>query len=235
MAIQETSQDIIHLRNLHLSAVIGLDAWDRPDHSQPIVLSVQLFMNRSPAGESDDIKDTFSYGQMCKELMSKAKEIPYTRLDHLAYTLGGLCDSWPGNMMKMQLKAPKLLLRAEDGLTKEFTWIPGPGHRVQNHSWFIAGLRIACIIGVNPHERLQKQTVKINIRIVGAGDIDAYKKQLMESKGTWSPLVRRICEVSEPTSAVSNFVLSCLLIIRRLPLFRSRKPLRSKHWKRSLR
>lgn len=189
-------EDIIHLRNLRLSAVIGFDAWNRPNQSQPIILSLQLYLDRTPAGNSDDIKDTFSYGQMCKEVIKKVDGKSFEGIDQLALSVGGLFNDWPGNMLKLQVSAPKSILRVEGGLTKECIWQQEDSNRWGSHAWAIEGLKIPCIIGVNPHERLQKQVVNVNLHITGAIEDATYRQQVIEGNRAWGPLVRRICEVS---------------------------------------
>lgn len=204
------SEDIIHLRNLRLSAVIGMDAWNRPNQSQPIILSLQLYIDTTPAGNSDDIKDTFSYGQMCKDVIRKVDGKSFKSIDHLTWSLGELFNDWPGTLLKIQALAPKSILRVEGGLTKECVWRRETGNSFSTHAWAITGLKIACIIGVNPHERLQKQIVNINLRIVGATDQAAYRRQVVESHGTWGPLVKRICEVSGEFGATSKCAIMYL-------------------------
>lgn len=194
--IAPTPVDTIHLRNLYVSAVIGHDAWNRPDKPQPIILSLQLQADTTSAGNSDDITDTFSYGQMCKDVLTKVSGKTFETIDHLAWDLGELLNIWPGKLLTMQALAPKALLRVEGGLTKECTWRRGIESRLLNHTWAIKGLKIACIIGVNPHERLVKQSVTINLRIAGATEAAAYTRQIIEGNVMWQRLVNRVCDVS---------------------------------------
>jgi FolB domain-containing protein len=188
--------DTIHLRNLYVSAGIGHDAWDRPDKAQPIILSLQLQADTTAAGNSDDITDTFSYGQMCKDVLAKVGGKQFGSIDHLAWDLSELLSNWPGTILEMQVLAPKALLRVEGGLAKECTWRRGTTACLLHHGWAIRGLQIACIIGVNPHERLMKQSVTIHLRIAGATEGAAYKRQIVEGNVTWQRLVNRICDVS---------------------------------------
>ena len=225
--------DTIYLRDLQLSAVIGPDAWNRPDKTQPITLSLQLQLDASGATTSDDIAHTFSYGHICKDVTAKLDRKGFTSLNHLVVGVVDLANNWPGETLSMQVGAPKGLLRVEGGLEREVllrrvgvidTGFRHLQWRVDTLGYLIKGLKVACIIGVNPHERLEKQSVSINLKVPGEmerPDVDFYKGGSFDN---WRDLVRRVCEVSSGKHA-SWKVPWCLL--RR----RSSKLLVSKPWR----
>ena len=200
--------DTIYLRNLQLSAVIGPDAWNRPDKLQPIVLSLQLQVDTSSAGSSDDIRSTFSYGQICKDVTTKLDGKTFTSIDHLTSDLAGLADDWPGDTMKLQAIAPKGMLRVEGGFGRGFSLrrIETKTHgwktrnwQVESHEWIVKGLKLACIIGVNPHERLEKQNLSLDISIQGEADVAEYTLQIKGGFETWRRLIKSVCDVGPPT------------------------------------
>ena len=213
------SLDTIFLRNVRLSAAIGYDAWYRVNQLQPITLTLQLFVDRSNAGISDDIKDTFSYGQMYKEVIGMADGNSFSSMDHLALSVVDLFNNWPGCMIKIRVFAPKSVLRVEGGVTKECVWRRAPADTslkphgsLKGHAWMIDSLKIACIIGVNSHERVHKQIVNISLRIIGNLEPAAYHDQIRRAMGCWGPLVNRLCEVSREFQGTLGFF--SLLIIR---------------------
>ncbi len=196
--------DTIFLNNLRLSAVIGPDAWNRQDRPQPIILSLQLQIDNSSAGNVDDIRNTFSYSQICKDVTAKLKSNKFMSIDHLTSELAGLADSWPGEALKMQALAPKGMLRVEGGFGREFSLkrietktnnFKTLNWHVGSHEWFIKGLNLACIIGVNPHEWREKQNISIDLRIQGEAEVPDYTLQIKGGIETWRQLVKRICEV----------------------------------------
>lgn len=196
--------DIVYLRNLKLSAVIGPDAWNRPDKSQPIVVSLQLEIDTTSASTTDDIKNTFSYGQLCKDVTAKLDGKTFMSIDHLTSDLAGLADNWPGETLKLQVLAPKGMLRVEGGFGREFflrrVETKPHGWKVLNwhvgsHEWVIKGLKLACIIGVNPHERLEKQNLSIDLYILGESGVAEYTLQTKGGFDTWRRLVKKICDV----------------------------------------
>lgn len=197
--------DTIYLRNLQLSAVIGPDAWNRPDKPQPIVLSLQLQIDTTSAGNLDDIKNTFSYGQISKDVTAKLDGKTFTSIDHLTSDLAGLADNWPGETLKLQAIAPKGMLRVEGGFGREFFlrrvetkthgWKTVNWH-VGSHDWVVKGLKLACIIGVNPHERVEKQNLSVDLRIQGEAEVADYTLQIKGGFETWRRLIKRVCDVS---------------------------------------
>ena len=196
--------DTIYLRNQKISAVIGPDAWNRADKPQPIVLSLQLQIDTTLASTTDDLKNTFSYGQMCKDVTAKLDGKTFTSIEHLTSDLAGLANNWPGETLKLQALAPKGMLRVEGGFGREFFlqrvetkahgWKTLNWH-VASHEWVVKGLKLACIIGVNSHERLEKQNISIDLRILGEPEVADYTLQSKGGFDTWRQLVKKISEV----------------------------------------
>lgn len=215
--------DTISLRNFHMAAVIGHDAWNRPGILQPIVLTLKLLIDTTSAGTSDEIGQTFSYGQMCKDatVLSGAH---FRSVDELTTNLVRIAfeKNWPGESLQISLVAPKALLRVEGGLGREVTlrkqWIESGAPTQQiwicaRHVWQVRELKVACIIGVNPHERLEKQQVAINLEILGEHGRDEgdYKEQNGEGKGPWATLVSRVCSVAESSEFQTLEALAALI------------------------
>ena len=194
--------DTIYLRNLNIAAVIGPDAWGRKDKVQPVVLNIRLKIDTSTSSTSDDINDTFSYGQMSKEITSQLDGKTFNNLQHLITVLTTFAAFWPGEDTKLQALAPKALLRVEGGLEVthsirkkdryEENGVPQVRH-VDTRSYSIKGLKLACIIGVNKHERLVKQSVNVDLRLPA---IDPRTFEAKEGPSeNWRTLVNRVCEV----------------------------------------
>ena len=236
--------DTITLRNFHMTAIIGPDAWNRPGKSQPIVLTLKLLFDTTSAGTSDEIAHTFSYGQMCKDITTLS-DGHYRNIDDLTSNMVNiaLAKNWPGESLRISVVAPKALLRVEGGLERELTlrkqWIESLAVKqevwdLERHAWRVRGLKVACIIGVNPHERLEKQQVAINLEILGErGKAEEdYRGKTEEGKSPWATLVSRVCSVSRGSFRSPRNRLSCcgsFTFVSRLL-----NHLNSRHWKRSL-
>ena len=109
--------------------------------------------------------------------------------------------------------APKALLRVEGGLGREIVLVrrrrkAGGGDegemmdgfwQVASQSWTIAGLKTACVIGVNPHERLEKQSVVLELGVSSnRGDDDGDSLMIgEEGHEMWRRMVRRVLEIVE--------------------------------------
>ena len=217
--------DTISLRNFHITAAIGPDAWNRSGKLQPIVLTLKLLIDTTSAGKSDEIGHTFSYGQMCKDVAVLSGR--YFRsvddlIQHLAATT--ISAQWPGESLQVSLVAPKALLRVEGGLGRQITlrkqWV---GQQEiwtsERQVWLIKQLKVACIIGVNPHERLEKQQATIDLEILAQDGIGKgfFEEPDGEETGMWVTLVSRLCNVSLHLSlllrhnlyAAAHFLLAC--------------------------
>lgn len=173
--VMEDIEDVIYLRNLQLSAVVGPDAWSRPGKAQPLVISVRYSFSVRDAGASDNIVDTVSYGQMCKDITGGIEGNKFDGLGAVVFRVMSLTCDWPfTTSLQLILNLPKAILRVEGGIgieakirgngSPEADGYPRTGPKLHSWVWFIRALRVACIIGVNPHERLQKQDVIINIQ-----------------------------------------------------------------------
>jgi len=196
MALNRTL-DTIHLRNLHTTCCIGPDAWSRPGKQQPLILTLNLQIDTTAAGVYDDIDNTFSYGTMCKDILSGVERGHFANITRLTSHMAQIAEDWPGERLRIVALAPKALLRVEGGLGKELLLekeeILG-GWCLSGWEWVIKGLKVACIIGVNPHERLEKQAVVIELR-VSSSEEEEEPSEKLACDGAWRGLVRGVCEV----------------------------------------
>ena len=223
--------DHIYLRNLRLSAIVGRDAWDRAK-PQPIVVSVRLSRDISAAGLSDSIRDTVSYGQVCKDIMEFVQERREgfesilnlnDQIDKLA-----MRKQWGGIELQISTVLPKGSLRAEDGLGLSSFYLGTASERASESSkeWFsIGGLKLPCIIGVNTHERLEKQLVTINLRI----NIDRFRKGCLKAVlSHWRHPIAQVVEVNEPLLHLGTRISSLFLRLWKPPPTRPWRRLQQK-------
>ena len=165
-----SAQDIIYLRNLHLSAVIGADAWGRAAKAQPVILSIFLQQDLVNAAARDDINQTVSYGRICKDVMTFVERTKsfddLLSFNTLICNLASL-NSWGGGNIDVLTMLPKASLRAEGGLGLKTSSLGGEDRTIDDASikFLVKDLKLYCIIGVNPHERASKQLVIVNLMI----------------------------------------------------------------------
>ena len=183
-------EDTIYLRNLCLSAVVGLDAWGRPGKSQPVIMRIQLHIDTTQTGISDDLKHSFSYGQMCKDIITAIDGNEFRSILELMSCMGTAADLWPGQTITGHIVLPKAFLRVSGGLSVNFVLSKHSSSQwnLSTHELAVKGIEAACIIGINPHERLEKQAVSI--------DLIATMKKLFVPVERWQALVKEVLKAS---------------------------------------
>lgn len=196
--------DTITLRNLRTHAIVGLDAWSRPSKPQPVVLSLSLGVDTEPAGRSDDVADTVNYGGVCKEVLAAVEGRSFGGIEGLVDKVVEVGGGWRGESLEVRARAGEGLLRCEGGLERWVVLRRGRGGR---QGWWVGGLKVACVVGVNAHEREEKQTVVVELGVEGTEEELARWTAVCRKEGdegmggrVWRDMVRRVCGVVE-TSA----------------------------------
>lgn len=206
LGVLSIMSDEIFIQDLRLSAIVGPDAWHRPNKPQPLTLSARLHINTSAAGTSDDVRETVSYGEICKVITAYIEgERAFHCIEQLGWRITELAQKhkWGGKKFEIELTLPKGLLRAEGGIGFRCCIVRDPDgqgtepqwHDGEDYEWLIKDLKLACVIGVNPHERVEKQAVLVNLRILSCFIDD---DKVDHSQTHWQKLVKRNCEVRAP-------------------------------------
>jgi len=186
--------DTIYLRNLHLRAAIGPDRWHRSGKEQPVILSLRLTHDVVDAAAKDDVDKTLNYGVLCREVTNHvSKSEGKWALHECAYEVGKMAVAWAkketaaGGLKDVQVEIllPKGALRVEGGLGIEVSM---RGYQVTAQTLVVKELKVPCIIGVNAHERVEKQIVVVNLRMTGI------KQEDLVLNG--QPIVKAVAEVS---------------------------------------
>ena len=158
--------DTIYLRNLQVSAIVGKDAWERDNKLQPLVLNIRVERDVKLAGKYDNIKETISYGQMCKDVMNliDSRKSGFMNISSLSLNIQTLAldKGWAADVLHVTITSPKASLRAEGGLELRCIYV---GEATAGMAFLVKDLKTACIIGVNAHERQRKQMVVIELKI----------------------------------------------------------------------
>ena len=160
--------DAVFLRGIKTNVVFDADAWGRPGKSQPISLSIELApkQNLEAAGKDDDVSKTVDYGKLYKQI-TKVLEGTLSTEKELATSIAALLHPL-SQSYDINVQLPKAVLRTNEGIQFRLANIYAPqpaGEDVNVHvlRYRIAGMRVACIIGVNAHERLRKQDLVLAI------------------------------------------------------------------------
>ena len=167
-------RDTIFLRGIQGTVSIAADAWGRDNKPQPYVVSVEIQPKASieDAGRHDDIDQTLNYGQLYKQLHRMLQEGQQTDIADMGVQLHQEIQE-VAQSYELKIHLPKAYLRAADGLYLSLSYSQtqdplGSVQDVYDLTYRLAGIRVACIIGINPHERLHKQDVITSLSLESA-------------------------------------------------------------------
>ncbi|KAF8251507.1 tetrahydrobiopterin biosynthesis enzymes-like protein [Wilcoxina mikolae CBS 423.85] len=165
--------DTIYLRNAVFNATVGRDCWHR-DKAQRVLISIRLFTSVTLAGETDDVLKSINYGTVYKAV---AKAMDSSRHPNLQSFTEEVCrvglKVGGGKHVKATAFLPKVLLQAEGvGYEVSMTKQQDGEEVTAEKVLFVKGLRQFCIIGLNKHEREDKQPVSVNIRFHGVEETE---------------------------------------------------------------
>jgi FolB domain-containing protein len=190
--------DIIFLRNARFTATVGRDCWHR-DKPQPVLVSVWLYTDTGVAERSDDVKDTINYGTLYKALDEGLSGSWSSTLNNVACHVGDLALR-ESNSQKVRAAVvlPKALLRVEGndggiemrvGVLKDL----GGLSSIESRTLFVKNLHLYCILGVNPHERGEKQLVIINLELPASDTRSSSSIQEDDYQRKFVPLIEVCC------------------------------------------
>ncbi len=159
----------VFLKNMPFILAGPPDAWNRGDKTQPanITLRVNQVKSINDAAATDDISKSLDYGKLYKTIQSELDNISgFAGLANIArQVLASVKSPWTNCFVEVDL--PKAALRAEGGLKFTVDRDNDVGHINDYETLHIRDIKCACIIGVNPHERREKQPVIVNLVFEG--------------------------------------------------------------------
>lgn len=212
--------DRVILRQIPFSMAVGLDAWGR-DKPQPVLLSIEIPYDFQKAAASDNVSHTLDYGKLYKSLIERLKG-PYGSAPDLAMHVRGILR--PIAYLQAEIVLPKGNLRATGGLhfTLKLQAGESPTELVLTQGLRVNGIHCACIVGVNSHEREEKQVVVVNLdfnitkSIEEAGDregvYDLLSSDIKESiPGVpHADVIRKVVTVSTSIPVVPTMLLTMI-------------------------
>ena len=74
----------IHVKNLRIKAIIGINDWERAE-KQDVIVNVELELDASRAIETDRIEDTINYKTLTKRIISEVELSEFYLLEKLAH------------------------------------------------------------------------------------------------------------------------------------------------------
>ncbi|KAI9929165.1 hypothetical protein ASPWEDRAFT_105411 [Aspergillus wentii DTO 134E9] len=228
--------DVISLRNIQLPLPEAPDSWHRPGKPQPCTVSLRLsYSSAIASAAADDVSLSIDYGKLYRRLEEDIKQVGNANgngqdfrvtagivancalglLDDTAASVNSTAMDREYGKCEVWLHLPKALLRAEGGLTHRSVTAKAYNREVKpsyfpvivEEEFRIEGIRSHCILGVNPHERVEKQAVITSLEFKGSGEW-AWGSKVVD---TYQALTRAVAERVEETSfqsveALATFV-----------------------------
>ncbi len=74
----------IHIKNLKIKAIIGINDWERKE-KQDVIVNVALELDASSAAQTDRIEDTLNYKTLTKRIISEVESSEFYLLEKLAH------------------------------------------------------------------------------------------------------------------------------------------------------
>jgi dihydroneopterin aldolase/D-erythro-7,8-dihydroneopterin triphosphate epimerase len=82
--------DEIHIRDLHLRTIIGINEEERCD-PQDVLINVVFYTDTHAAGRSDDINDALNYRTLTKRIIKLVEGSQFYLVEKLAGEIARLC------------------------------------------------------------------------------------------------------------------------------------------------
>jgi len=84
------AQDRIHIKNLLLRTIIGLNDWER-EKRQDVLINLTLFTDMRAAGRSDDASDILNYRMLAKAVIEYVEHSQHFLVEALASEIARIC------------------------------------------------------------------------------------------------------------------------------------------------
>lgn len=159
------SVNTILLKDMPFSLIVGTDAWRRPGKPQPVKINFEVHNVHiiEDAALADDVNRSLDYGKLYKSIQRRMEAVDsFTSVRRVAEALLSTLTG-PNVTATGEIELAKAALRAEGGLVYSFEEDRNPRALSEYETLSIRGIRCYCILGVNPHERRDKQLVDVRI------------------------------------------------------------------------
>lgn len=156
--------DFLILEELKLSAVNGVDGWERTK-AQPLILSLKLGLD---IASNDQIE--LNYSTVAKQVGEFTSNSQYKSMEELADGIADLCLQ-KAKWVQVRLEKPKALLHADAA----GVLINRPMTHQEPDQLYISNLQVNAILGINPWERESKQKIILSLNIYDMANSFSYR------------------------------------------------------------
>jgi dihydroneopterin aldolase/2-amino-4-hydroxy-6-hydroxymethyldihydropteridine diphosphokinase/dihydropteroate synthase len=149
--------DKIVITDLSLAITISNDHWSRP-LPQPHVLNLTIIHPTAVSGATDTLPTTINYSTAAKAVTKHVQDRSWTSLEECAEQTAGVLRGLGAGRVGVRIAATKVLA---GGWVELEIWRGGQGR--EKDTIKLREIAVRCIIGINPQERLEKQTVIVDL------------------------------------------------------------------------
>jgi FolB domain-containing protein len=176
--------DKVILKNMPFEIAVGLDQWRRFHKPQPILITLeaQPISTLEPAAAKDDVSLSMDYGKLYKRVSESFREADPEAFPTVRALIAQLVELVPDcGLLDIEILLPKALPQSTGGVLYRYQVDKSElAIDTSNLALTIKQIACNCIIGVNPHERIYKQTVYVDISVpmidpaVGVGALEEH-------------------------------------------------------------
>ncbi|NPA91441.1 MAG: dihydroneopterin aldolase [Chloroflexi bacterium] len=83
-------RDCIYIEDLLVRTIIGINDWERRER-QDVLISLCLYTDTRPAGQSDDIRDALNYRDVAKRIIHLVENAHFLLVERLAEEIARVC------------------------------------------------------------------------------------------------------------------------------------------------
>ena len=140
--------------------------WSTPS-LQPVKLTLSVAHDIRTSGELDDLCHTLNYASIVDTLTESSNGGTFSSLEELTDSIFDRCfEAYPRiQSLTVKLTKPKALLRGKSVSLQVSRSRNSPSDAQESFS--LEDMEFPILIGVNPEERVSKQTIRMNLTMFG--------------------------------------------------------------------
>ena len=107
------TSDRLLIKNLLVRGIVGINEWERR-LPQDILINLEVFVDTSPAGQSDDVEDSLNYRSLTKAIVAFVEASSFHLVEALAEGIASLSlRDFGAERVRVRVEKPGALRFAE--------------------------------------------------------------------------------------------------------------------------
>jgi len=97
---------IMNIKDLKAETILGIFDWEKKA-KRPVILTIELHLEKSKAGDSDDMSDAVDYAMLEENIIKRLEASNYNLIERLVTDIGQLILSLDKRILKVTVEADK--------------------------------------------------------------------------------------------------------------------------------